>query len=62
MLDLSELRWRDFHAWIFSQLAQSSQIVLTRPNPDQTRNNNYSTRGNVNPYTSKAGTKPREGE
>lgn len=31
-------------------------------NPDATRNNNYSTRGNVNPYTGKLGTKPRDGE
>lgn len=27
-------------------------------NPDSTRNNNYSTKGNVNPYTGKFGTKP----
>jgi hypothetical protein len=31
-------------------------------NPDRTRNDNYSTRGNLNPYTLKAGTKPRDGE
>lgn len=30
-------------------------------NPDTTRNNNYSTKGNVNPYTGKFGTKPRDG-
>jgi len=30
-------------------------------NPDSTRNNNYSTKGNVNPYTGKFGTKPRDG-
>ena len=30
-------------------------------NPDATRNNNYSTKGNVNPYTGKAGTKSRDG-
>lgn len=29
-------------------------------NPDHTKNNNYSTRGNVNPYTGKEGTKPRD--
>lgn len=29
-------------------------------NPDATRNNNYSTKGNVNPYTGKAGTKSRD--
>jgi hypothetical protein len=29
-------------------------------NPDATKNNNYSTRGNVNPYTGKPGTKPRD--
>lgn len=29
-------------------------------NPDSTRNNNYSTSGNVNPYTGKLGTKPRD--
>lgn len=29
-------------------------------NPDETRNNNYSTRGNVNPYTGTVGTKPRD--
>jgi hypothetical protein len=27
-------------------------------NPDSTRANNYSTEGNVNPYTGQAGTKP----
>jgi hypothetical protein len=31
-------------------------------NPNHTRNDNFSTRGNVNPYTGKAGTKPRDGE
>lgn len=31
-------------------------------NPDFTRNNNYSTKGNVNPYTGKFGTKPRDGK
>jgi hypothetical protein len=31
-------------------------------NPDTTRNNNYSTKGNVNPYTGKYGTKPRDGQ
>jgi len=31
-------------------------------NPDVTRNNNYSTKGNVNPYTGKYGTKPRDGK
>lgn len=31
-------------------------------NPDGTRNDNYSTRGNVNPHTGEAGTKPRDGE
>ena len=31
-------------------------------NPNSTRNDNYSTRGNVNPYTGEAGTKPRDGE
>lgn len=29
-------------------------------NPDATRNNNYSTKGNVNPYTGKLGTKSRD--
>lgn len=31
-------------------------------NPDTTRNNNYSTLGNVNPYTGRLGTKPRDGQ
>ncbi|TWB42607.1 hypothetical protein [Nitrospirillum pindoramense] len=31
-------------------------------NPNKTRNDNYSTKGNVNPYTGQAGTKPRDGE
>ena len=31
-------------------------------NPDSTKNNNYSTKGNLNPYTGKYGTKPRDGE
>jgi hypothetical protein len=30
--------------------------------PNGTRNDNYSTRGNTNPYTGKEGTKPRDGE
>ena len=29
-----------------------------RTNPDSTRINNYSTRGNYNPFTGKSGTKP----
>lgn len=29
-------------------------------NPNSTRSNNYSTKGNVNPYTGKEGTKPRD--
>jgi len=31
-------------------------------NPNGTRNDNYSTRGNVNPHTGEPGTKPRDGE
>lgn len=31
-----------------------------RTAPNRTRNDNYSTRGNDNPYTGKAGTKPRD--
>jgi len=31
-------------------------------NRNSTRNDNYSTKGNVNPYTGKAGTKPRDGQ
>jgi len=27
-------------------------------NPNHTKNDNYSTKGNINPYTGKAGTKP----
>lgn len=27
-------------------------------NPNSTRNDNFSTKGNINPYTGKAGTKP----
>lgn len=30
--------------------------------PNSTRNDNYSTRGNINPYTGEPGTKPRDGE
>lgn len=29
-------------------------------NPNRTRNDNFSTRGNVNPYTGALGTKPRD--
>lgn len=31
-------------------------------NPDVTKNNNYSTKGNVNTYTGKLGTKSRDGK
>lgn len=31
-----------------------------RTSPDNTRNNNYSTYGNTNPYTGQQGTKPRD--
>ena len=31
-------------------------------NPNGTKNDNFSTRGKVNPFTGKAGTKPRDGE
>lgn len=30
-------------------------------NPNSTRNDNYSTQGNVNPYTGQSGSKPRSG-
>jgi hypothetical protein len=30
--------------------------------PNKTKNDNYSTKGNVNPHTGKPGTKPRDGE
>lgn len=30
--------------------------------PNKTKNDNYSTKGNTNPYTGKKGTKPRDGE
>ncbi len=30
-----------------------------RSSPDSSRNNNWSTQGNTNPYTFKAGTRPR---
>jgi hypothetical protein len=33
-----------------------------RTSPNSTRNDNYSTVGNVNPYTSQEGTKPRDYE
>jgi hypothetical protein len=29
-------------------------------NPNSTRNDNYSTRGNINPHTGEEGTKPRD--
>lgn len=29
-------------------------------NPNSTRNDNYSTRGNINPHTGQPGTKPRD--
>lgn len=32
-----------------------------RTSPNSTRNDNYSTRGNINPYTGQEGTKPRDG-
>ena len=31
-------------------------------NPNGTKNDNYSTRGNVNPHTGEAGTKPGDGQ
>lgn len=31
-------------------------------NPNNTRNDNYSTKGNTNPYTGTEGTKPRDGD
>lgn len=33
-----------------------------RTDPNSTLNDNYSTRGNVNPYTGNPGTKPRDNE
>ena len=30
-------------------------------NPNETRNDNYSTKGNINPYSGVEGTKPRDG-
>ncbi|WPU66660.1 hypothetical protein [Peredibacter starrii] len=31
-----------------------------KTDPNETRNDNYSTRGNVNPYTGQPGTQPRD--
>ena len=33
-----------------------------RSAPNSTRNDNYTTRGNINPYTGEPGTRPRDGE
>ena len=33
-----------------------------RTSPNSTRNDNYSTRGNINPYTGELGTRPRDNE
>lgn len=37
-------------------------VPHNRTAPNKTKNDNWSTKGNVNPYTGKAGTKPRDGE
>lgn len=61
-------------SFTFSSLATAKDIYVNgydrkdgtyvephyRSAPDSTRNNNFSTRGNTNPYTGEVGTKPRD--
>lgn len=42
----------------FIDLGDDAVLRYHATNPNGTRNDNYSTRGNVNPWTGKAGTKP----
>ena len=64
-----------FIAFLFFSVVSFSQVSVRgyyrsngtyvqphqRTAPNYTRNDNYSTVGNVNPYTGKAGTQPRDG-
>lgn len=48
--------------WVNGYINSSGQYVEGhfRTTPNQTRNDNYSTRPNVNPFTNEVGTKPRD--
>lgn len=48
--------------WVEGYITSSGTYVPghNRTVPNQTRNDNFSTRPNVNPYTGEVGTKPRD--
>lgn len=50
--------------WVQGYTRKDGTVVQGhhRSSPNNTRNDNYSTRGNVNPYTGTAGYKPRDYE
>lgn len=53
---------KDVHVKGYTRKDGTYVAPHVRTSPNKTRNDNYSTRGNVNPYTGKAGTKPRDHE
>ena len=48
--------------WVNGYITSSGQYVEGhyRTTPNETRNDNYSSRPNINPYTGQVGTKPRD--
>lgn len=53
---------RDHHVSGYTRRDGTHVRAYTATDPNSTRNDNFSTRGNTNPYTGEAGTKPRDGE
>jgi hypothetical protein len=51
---------KDVHVKGYTRKDGTYVAPHTRSSPNNTKNDNYSTKGNVNPYTGKAGTKPRD--
>jgi hypothetical protein len=51
---------KDVHVKGYTRKDGTYVAPHTRSSPNKTKNDNYSTRGNVNPYTGQSGTKPRD--
>lgn len=59
---LSFTAFADNYVTPYTQLDGTNVQGHYRTDPNSTRNDNYSTRENVNPYTGEIGSKPRDNE
>ncbi len=63
LLFTTALSFAQSHVWVSGYTRSNGTYVPGhyRTAPNYTRNDNWTTRGNTNPYTGKAGTLPRDG-